>query len=130
MSGSSYNGRGIAGAAKLAKEAINQNQTVLSPYTLQIIVTDGMCQADNVMKHFIDFIVDENYYKNLVGVLGPACSDTVEPLAGVSKHYHIMVISYSAEGSSFSNREKYPYFFRTIGKTDAHSIPRLYSCFF
>lgn len=51
-------------------------------------------------------------------MLGPACSETVEPLAGVSKHYHIMVISYSAEGASFSDRVKYPYFFRTIGENN------------
>ncbi|CAH1133811.1 unnamed protein product [Ceutorhynchus assimilis] len=116
MSSSSYNGQGIATAARMARNAINKNTTVLANYRLNIILTDGMCRADNVMKNFIDFIVDQNYYTNLVGVLGPACSDTVEPLAGVSRHYHIMVISYSAEGSSFSNRGKYPYFFRTIGE--------------
>ena len=48
--------------------------------------------------------------------LGPACSDTAEPLAGVAKHFKTIVISYSAEGSSFNDREKYPYFFRTIGE--------------
>ena len=47
---------------------------------------------------------------------GPACSDTVEPIAGVSRHYNVVVISYSAEGVLFSNRSQYPYFFRTIGE--------------
>lgn len=116
MSGSSYTGQGIVKASVMAMNAINANKTILADYKLQILLTDGMCRADNVMKNFIDFIVNPTYYNNLVGVLGPACSDTVEPLAGVSRHYHIMVISYSAEGSSFSNREKYPYFFRTIGE--------------
>ncbi|KAH1013429.1 atrial natriuretic peptide receptor 2 [Dendroctonus ponderosae] len=116
MSGSSYAGQGIARASVMAMKAINENSTILNGYSLKILITDGMCRADNVMKNFIDFIVDQEYYKNLVGVLGPACSDTVEPLAGVSRHYRIMVISYSAEGSSFSNREKYPFFFRTIGE--------------
>lgn len=45
---------------------------------------------------------------------GPACSDTVEPIAGVAKHFNTIIISYSAEGAVFSNRDKYPYFFRTI----------------
>jgi hypothetical protein len=40
----------------------------------------------------------------------------MEPLAGVTKHFRTVVISYSAEGSSFSDRSKYPYFFRTIGE--------------
>ena len=44
-------------------------------------------------------------------------SDTVEPIAGVSKHFRTVVISYSAEGSiSSDNREDYPYFFRTIAE--------------
>ncbi|KAL1491180.1 hypothetical protein ABEB36_011819 [Hypothenemus hampei] len=116
MTGSSYAGNAIARGSKLAINAINGNRTILGNYKLNLLLTDGQCRADNVMKKFIDFIVDQNYYRNLVGVLGPACSDTVEPLAGVSKHYRIMVISYSAEGSSFSNRDKYPYFFRTIGE--------------
>nr|CAD7396592.1 unnamed protein product [Timema poppensis] len=53
---------------------------------------------------------------------GPACSDTVEPLAGVTKHFKTVVISYSAEGSSFSDRDKYPYFFRTIGENKQYNL--------
>lgn len=49
--------------------------------------------------------------------IGPACSDTVEPVAGVSKRFKTIAISYSAQGSSFADRNKFPYFFRTIGET-------------
>lgn len=115
LTGSSYTGKGILQGALMARDAINKNNSLLRDYKLQLLVANGECKADMVMKAFIDYIV-ENYYSNLVGVLGPACSDTVEPLAGVSKHYKTLVISYSAEGASFSNREKYPYFFRTIGE--------------
>lgn len=115
ITGSSYNGKSIVKGAYMAKTAINANSSILPDYELKLLVTNGQCQADKVMKAFIDYIV-EKYYHKLVGVLGPACSDTVEPLAGVSKLYGTMVISYSAEGSSFSDREKYPYFFRTIGE--------------
>ena len=61
-------------------------------------------------------------YDNLLGVLGPACSETTEPVAGISKHYNTLVVSYSAEGTSFSNREKYPYFFRTIGENKHYTF--------
>lgn len=53
----------------------------------------------------------------LHGFIGPACSDTVEPVAGVSKRFKTIAISYSAQGSSFADRNKFPYFFRTIGET-------------
>ncbi|KAJ8916169.1 hypothetical protein NQ315_016308 [Exocentrus adspersus] len=115
VNATSYNGKGIVTGAVMAQTAINKNPSILAHYNLQLIAFDGKCEADTVMKKFIDFIV-EGYYPQLVGVLGPACSETVEPLAGVSRHYHIMVISYSAEGASFSDRTKYPYFFRTIGE--------------
>ena len=50
-----------------------------------------------------------------IGVLGPACSNTVEALAGVSKHYRTVVVTYSAKGSvSSGGEEKHPYFFRTV----------------
>ena len=49
--------------------------------------------------------------------MGPACTDTVEPLAGVAREFSLTVISYGAEGAIFSTEDdavKYPYFFRTI----------------
>lgn len=36
--------------------------------------------------------------------------------AGLSKHVRMAIISYSAEGATFVDREKYPYFYRTIGE--------------
>ena len=88
------------------------------------------------MKKFIDIIKtrDASRFQSTVGMLGnrrrkivhlgnptllagPACSDTVAPIAGVSKHFRTVVISYSAEGSiSKENMKDYPYFFRTIAE--------------
>ncbi|XP_070151049.1 uncharacterized protein [Polyergus mexicanus] len=115
MTGNSYMAKSIVIAAKMAKEVINVNNTLLRDYNLTLLANDGQCKSDMVMKSFIDYIV-HNHYQKLVGVLGPACSETVEPLVGVSKHYKTVIISYSAEGSSFDDRSKYPYFFRTIGE--------------
>lgn len=112
---SSYSGKGILEGAMMAVNAINNNSSLLENFKLKLLINNGQCSADWVLRAFIDYIKN-NYYDNLVGVLGPACSETVEPLAGVSKHYNSLVISYSAEGASFSDREKYPYFFRTIGE--------------
>ncbi|KAG5329551.1 ILPR protein, partial [Acromyrmex charruanus] len=115
MSGNSYMAKSIVIAAKMARDVININNTLLRDYNLTLLASDGQCKSDIVMKSFIDYII-HNYYQKLVGVLGPACSETVEPLVGVSKHYRTVIISYSAEGSSFDDRTKYPYFFRTIGE--------------
>ena len=70
--------------AKLAVDHINSNSSILSNYDLELIPLDGKCSADHVMRSFISFIQNPQY-KKMAGILGPACSDTVEPIAGVSK---------------------------------------------
>ncbi|KAG8189320.1 hypothetical protein JTE90_021827 [Oedothorax gibbosus] len=113
LSGLYFNQSGIMTAAKMAADAINKDASILGNYTLTILVQDGHCAADEVMKSFINYVTNDTY-KSMVGILGPACSDTVEPIAGVAKHFNTIIMSYSAEGAVFSNRDKYPYFFRTI----------------
>ncbi|XP_054282459.1 gamma-aminobutyric acid type B receptor subunit 1-like isoform X2 [Macrosteles quadrilineatus] len=113
--GAYYDVESIVLAAQLAQIAVNQNNSILRDYRLQLWVDDGRCEADYVLRSFIDHI-KRNHYSKMVGILGPACSNTLESLAGVSHFYRTIVISYSAEGSSFSDRKKYPYFFRTIGE--------------
>ena len=58
-------------------------------------------------------------FKSTVGILGPACTDTVEPIVGLSTHYRTVVVTYSAEGSieeDNGSASEYPYFFRTIAE--------------
>ncbi|KAK9510835.1 hypothetical protein O3M35_005535 [Rhynocoris fuscipes] len=107
--------KGSVVGAVMAMNAVNKQSNILRDYTLSLRVDNGQCKADVVMKTFIEYILF-GMHNSLAGILGPACSETVEPLAGISKHFKTVVISYSAEGSSFSDREKYPYFFRTIGE--------------
>lgn len=101
----------IIGAARRAERAINQNSTILPDYQLKVIINDGQCKSDIVMNALIFYYTTQN----MLGVLGPACSETVEPVAGISKHLNMMIMSYSADGGSFVDRKSYPYFFRTIG---------------
>lgn len=122
--GDLYTGQDILKGATSARDAIN-NSTILEDFELKLQIHDGQCRADRVMKAYITYVTttgmdvdsspDALTYKNMIGILGPACSDTVEPLIGISKHFETIVISYSAEGSGLSDRTKYPYFFRTIG---------------
>ncbi|XP_008543958.2 uncharacterized protein LOC103568771 [Microplitis demolitor] len=130
MTGTPYTAKSIAVAALMARQAINKNNTLLRDYDITLLASDGQCKSDMVMKSFIDYIV-HNYYKKLIGVLGPACSETIEPLIGISRHYKTMIISYSAEGSTFNDRSRYPYFFRTIGenKQYRHAYLQLFQRF-
>merc|ERR1719308_747695 len=119
MTGNKYKAPELAKVAQMAVEDVNHNSNILNSHKLVMSINDGMCEADVVMKRFIDIIKtnDASKFRSTVGMLGPACSDTVEPIAGVSKHFRTVVISYSAEGSiSSDNRQDYPYFFRTIAE--------------
>ena len=81
---------GLREAVTMAEEAINANSSILSDFRLTVLTADGQCRSDIVMKSFI------NYYMRpdqVLGVLGPECSETVEPIAGKSCHQ-------SAESSS------------------------------
>lgn len=105
--------RGIGHASLLAVKAINNNPNILKGINLDLKIHDGQCSPNIVLKTFINYYMTKDL---MVGVLGPACSETVEPIAGISKHFRMAVISYSAEGASFADRNTYPYFFRTIGE--------------
>lgn len=71
------------------------------------------CKPDETLRSFIGHFSDKS---RMIGVSGPACSEAIEPIAIVSKHYKMTAITYSAEGISFADRTNYPYFFRTIGE--------------
>ncbi|XP_037084864.1 uncharacterized protein LOC119105504 [Pollicipes pollicipes] len=115
ISGSHYRDRGIIPAVMMAIRAINSNTSILQDYKLTLMSSDGQCSSDMVMKSFINYLRMPSFAQ-MVGILGPACSNTLEPIAGVSRHFRVLVISYSAEGVLLTNRSQYPYFFRTIGE--------------
>lgn len=118
----------------MAERFVNSNPKILPGYELQVISVSSECKPDLVLRRFINFY---SHRKHLVGVLGPckylfkllltllltffftrtACSEAVEPIAAISKHFKLSVITYSAEGVSFDEHEQYPYFFRTIGQS-------------
>lgn len=137
----SIHGQWIADAADLATKAINANDTILNGIRLLVHKTQETCEDDSILNNFIDIVLSGHHeFKKFVGILGkfsmrkiktivsfsescfmlwlfsgPWCSDSVEPLLAATGHFRTVTVSYSAEGSMFSDREKYPYFFRTIG---------------
>ena len=62
---------------------------------------------------------------------GPACSDTIEPIAGLSTHFKTPVITYSAEGGAATDDDsakeghKFPYLFRTIAENKQYKYDLL-----
>lgn len=91
--------------------SIVTNEEVMSPgYSIEIQERNGGCQADQVLRNVIEYF---NVGK-IFGILGPACSETIQPIAGISRYLNIPIISYAAEAPDF-DQDMYPYFFRTVG---------------
>lgn len=114
--GSSKVYNGISTAAKMAEEAINSDENILTYYNLTVLIMNDTCKPAETLRTFINFYNIDSRSKNVIGIVGPTCSETVEPIAGLSKYFRMPVIAYSAEGTDFRNRELYPYLFRTIGE--------------
>ena len=56
----------------MAVEDVNQNSNILNSHKLVMSINDGMCEADVVMKRFIDIIKtkDTSRFRSTVGMLG------------------------------------------------------------
>ena len=58
--------------AQMAVRDVNLNTNVLSSHKLVMSINDGKCEADVVMKRFIDIIKtkDTSRFRSTVGMLG------------------------------------------------------------
>ncbi|KAG7155890.1 Tyrosine-protein kinase transforming protein ros-like [Homarus americanus] len=107
----------LVNAAELAYHNVNSNDNVLQDFEIDVLNQNGGCKSEDVLTAFIRYVRRDSShltFEQMIGVLGPACSETVEPLAGVAQTFNTIVLSYSAEGAIFNDQEKYPNFLRTI----------------
>ncbi|KAK3589102.1 hypothetical protein CHS0354_017444 [Potamilus streckersoni] len=109
---------GLVQGAELALSLVNESPYVLPEHSLELIISNSECLPDVAMKAFIKHITNTSV--PVIGILGPGCSDEAEPIAALSRHFNMLVISYGAEASSLSDRTKYPYFYRTIPQVNHH----------
>ncbi|WAR11683.1 IGF1R-like protein, partial [Mya arenaria] len=96
MSGHYWTEPGLVQGGELALDIINKDPTVLPEHELEMIVSNSECLPDVAMKAFIKYITN-----NTISIAG-------------------ILVSYGAEASSLSDRQKYPYFYRTIPQVDHH----------
>lgn len=70
----------------MAQEDIKQNGTILPDVELAVIGNNDGCHLDKVMRTFINYYVRPD---GVLGVLGPPCSETVDPVASKQFVYFI-----------------------------------------
>lgn len=96
-------------AARIAVEGVNNNRSVLHGSEMAMYSCNGGCATAESLYCF----ATARQQKDLVGIVGSACSDAIEPLLGFGKYSKTMMVSYGAEASGLGDRKKYPYFYRT-----------------
>ncbi|XP_022094222.1 gamma-aminobutyric acid type B receptor subunit 2-like isoform X2 [Acanthaster planci] len=104
-------GRGVLPAVKLALQHVNDSDKVLRGYELKTIDIDTECDMAKGMKAFFDSLATgpPTYM-----VFGGACQAVTEPIAEAVHFWKLVQLSYGATTPALSEREKYPYFFRTV----------------
>ena len=103
---------GVETGARMAVERINTDPRILEKHELILLVQPTQCRRELVMNAYITYLDQPN--KKMIGVIGPACSRATMPLAEVSKFRNTILMGYGASEVSFSDRERFPYYFRTV----------------
>ncbi|CAH1785979.1 unnamed protein product [Owenia fusiformis] len=103
-------GLGVLPAVQMAIEQVNANRTLLPGYELEVIVEDTQCDMAVGTKLLFDM-----FHKSPpVMLFGGACPQVTGPLAQTTVPWEMAQLSYADTDPGLSERDRYPYFFRTV----------------
>ncbi len=107
-------------AMELAKIQINDNQSMLENYTLQLVHAQGGCEFLTTTS---SSFVEETFRpdgRRLRGIIGPSCSSSTISLAPLTNRSELGIIMIHGSGSpTLSDRREYRYLLSTLGSTTA-----------
>ena len=119
-------GPGLIPAARLAIEQVNNRSNILSDYNLKLIERQTDCNYFDA-KALIAY-TEEVFHsgKNIVGIIGPACSSAalkLGPLSGPDKAAMVQVTI--GTSPDLTNRSQLPYTFSTLSSTYSYTATLL-----
>ncbi|KAG7244746.1 hypothetical protein INR49_029765, partial [Caranx melampygus] len=119
-------GLGLALVMKYAVDEINGEQILLPGIKLGYRIYDSCKQSAIIMKPTISFLTEKsnqalsvecnytNYETSISAVIGPHSSEMVSVIGKLLGFFLMPQISYGATSDKFSDKDKYPSFFRTV----------------
>ena len=112
----------ISLALDMARDQINNQTELLPDYHIELIHDDSGCEYTT--RAYKGFMRNAYYTdKNVVGVLGPACSKAAVALARLTSNKELAVVTLHGAGSPLlSNRTLYPYSLSSLGTRDLFSF--------
>ncbi|UYV71435.1 Vkr [Cordylochernes scorpioides] len=96
--GTHWSDPGILPAAELAAKDIDDSQ-LLPGYALEVLQKDGNCDTMDVISSLAEYGSMRNTTPTLIGLLGPGCTDAVEPATIIATYYKMTLMSFSADGT-------------------------------
>ena len=105
MSGNWAAGPQVAGAAALAVEKVNLNETLLRGRPLEFNWADSGCSPKQGLKAMGEVLQNQSLIN---AVIGPACSSACEVTSYLSGGQNIPQISWGCTSPTLSNKEDYP----------------------
>lgn len=78
-------------------------------------IIDYHCWNENV-----ELMIESLIRKNVLAIIGAECSDPAVIMANTSSKANIPIISYGANASKLSNKNKFPYFLRVITPSEKY----------
>ena len=112
--GSDWDGEYVIPAARLAKDEINRDDSILPGYKLKLIEANSGCGRDLGTREFVSNALHSEHQP--VAILGAGCSSSTIPIASIAGRDDVRLpqVSYGATSSFLSYTNSYPYFFRTV----------------
>uniref|UniRef100_A0A0P5B4G1 Metabotropic GABA-B receptor subtype n=1 Tax=Daphnia magna TaxID=35525 RepID=A0A0P5B4G1_9CRUS len=140
---SSIDGTSLLKTAQTAVAHVNARQ-LIPGFHLQLLVNDSRCDSGAGVDAFFHAIYTTKDFSSssssstktkskpttsvgrpFVMLLGPHCSHVTESVASVTSYWNIVQISHAATSAGLSDRQKFPFFFRTVAVESAHNAARL-----
>ena len=109
-------GPSVVPAAFLAKDLINQRNDILRNYRIELLLYDSGCNlSSKAVNGFVETLWSYSR-KNIVGVIGPACSESTTAIAKhiTDDRMSLIQISPSATSPVLTNTTMFPNTFRPI----------------
>ncbi|XP_065899901.1 gamma-aminobutyric acid type B receptor subunit 1-like [Dysidea avara] len=112
--GSDWDGEYVIPAARLARDEINRNDSILPGYVLELIEANSGCDRDRGVREFVRNALHSTHQP--VAIIGTGCSSSTIPIASVAGREDILLpqVSYGAASPFLSFTDSFPYFYRTV----------------
>ena len=112
--GSDWDGEYVIPAARLARDEINRNDSILPGYVLELIEANSGCDRDRGVHEFVRNALHSEYQP--VAIIGAGCSSSTIPIASIAGREEVLIpqVSFASTSPFLSLTDSFPYFYRTI----------------